>query len=357
MDKRKLVTLRTIDSITPIAGADSIEAAHIGGWTSVVRKGEFSEGQKVFYFETDSMLPLNKKPFMFLRSRGVTKYDGQEYHLLKAMRLRGVISDGLVMPISILKDFTSRAGEEEDDDYTDLFGVLKYEDPIDSGSLQFPNWLSKTNELRIQNLPELVDYIAKTNSSEAWYATEKIDGTSCTIWCDGDCGVCSHNYGLTSGDNVYWNIAKTPSINYEGRLLSPLDYLKAKSSGYKRLALQGEIFGEGIQNNPLGIKGQRILFFNLNVNGAYITMDTVKTEYKELLDHWVPIHPISLQPSMEQIIAQPDKVTTLVSGAKPVQIEGFVWRNKKAIVIKLPGDEYLRASFKVIADRYRLKHS
>ena len=78
-DKRRLVTIRTIDAITPIEGADRIECAHIGGWTSVVGKGEFQVGQPVLYFEVDSMLPLEDCPyepdpeiFKFLEPRGKT---------------------------------------------------------------------------------------------------------------------------------------------------------------------------------------------------------------------------------------------------------------------------------------------
>lgn len=46
---RKLVTIKTIDAIRPIDGADAIEAAMIGGWAVVVKKGEFKPGDYVLF--------------------------------------------------------------------------------------------------------------------------------------------------------------------------------------------------------------------------------------------------------------------------------------------------------------------
>lgn len=408
-DKRKLVTLKTIDALTPIKGADAIEAAHIGGWTAVVRKGEFYQGQQVFYFETDSMLPLDKEPFAFLRSRGVKEQNGREYHRLKAMKLRGVVSDGLLLPFSIVSYFEADLDKQLDilnkiqengGDFSNWFGVVKYEDPIlaklGGKMTRFPEWITRTDEERIQNLPKLIEHIAKTDTWDDWYATEKIDGTSCTIWCrindkgEYEYGVCSRNYGLEEEeDNTYWKIAKTPSIEYAEELMSPLDYLKLKCledarSGVTNTpayVLQGEIFGEGIQNNPIGIRGQRICFFNLLENGKFVLLETIRESFPELVGNWVPIHPTALARTMEDIISQPDGVKTLVPGGnKDAQIEGFVWRNKVCSELEIAGrktadeidwdkipedkwdlvkaslNEHLRSSFKAISDKYRLKH-
>lgn len=410
-ESRKLVTLKTIDSIAPIPGADKIEAAHIGGWTCVVRKEEFYEGQQVFYFETDSMLPLDKEIFAFLRDRGVKEKDGREYHRLKAMKLRGIVSDGLLLPFSVIHSIIPDPDAQIDKcneimdsggDFSNLFGVIKYEDPIlaklGGKMTRFPDWITKTDEERIQNLPNLLGYIYQTNSFKDWYATEKIDGTSCTIWCeiteDGkfNYGVCSRNYGLEEEeDNTYWKIAKTPLIRYRDELLSPIDYLKEKclesarattwGTNTPRYVLQGEIFGEGIQNNPLGVRGQHILFYNFIEDGKFVLRRTLEDRFPELMGNWVPIHSVSLQDKLEGVIKQPDGVTTLVPGANPkAQIEGFVWRNDRDVELLIPKrkeekdidwskipeekwglvkkslNEKTRASFKAISDKYRLKH-
>lgn len=403
--------MKQIDSITPIEGADAIETAHIGGWTAVVRKGEFSEGQQVFYFETDSMLPVKYKTFEFLKPRGTKIVDGEEYHRLKAMRLRGVMSDGLVLPVTAAEEFLAEDAQDPEEffqtpaplgevNYSNLFRVIKYEDPIlaklGGKMTHFPDWITKTDEERIQNLPNLVKYIAESHTEGDWFATEKIDGTSCTIWGrikNGifENGVCSRNYGLEEEeDNTYWKIARTPLIEYCGDTLSPLDYLKVKCIEHAReidgtnepsFVLQGEIYGEGIQNNPLGVKGQEIRFYNLVIDGKFVSQETLREKFGELMGNWVPVHQVSLDSELETIIAQPDGVKTLVPGAnKDAQIEGFVWRNSKATELAIPKrktakdidwskipkdrwhlvqkslDEKVRASFKAISDKYRLKH-
>lgn len=38
---RKLASIRKIDEIRPIEGADAIECAVVGGWTVVVKKDHF----------------------------------------------------------------------------------------------------------------------------------------------------------------------------------------------------------------------------------------------------------------------------------------------------------------------------
>ena len=121
--ERKLVTLKMVDAITPIEGADKIECAHIGGWAVVVGKGEFSVGQTVFYFEVDSLLPLENKIFTFLEPRGVTTQNGIKYHRLKTAKLRGQVSQGLIMPFEIINEIESDPGKQIelckqiDDDY------------------------------------------------------------------------------------------------------------------------------------------------------------------------------------------------------------------------------------------------
>ena len=46
---RKLATIRKIDSIRPIPDADAIECAVVGGWTVVIKKGDFKAGYLAIY--------------------------------------------------------------------------------------------------------------------------------------------------------------------------------------------------------------------------------------------------------------------------------------------------------------------
>lgn len=91
-NERELAYLVRVENITPM-NADRLECAHIGGWHCVVGKGEFKVGDPAVYFEIDSQLP-DVEPFSsmeFLRSK---------HFKIKSQKIRGEISQGLLMPLS-----------------------------------------------------------------------------------------------------------------------------------------------------------------------------------------------------------------------------------------------------------------
>lgn len=404
---RRLVTLREIDDITPIANADKLECLHIGGWTVVEQKGAYYKGQQVFFFEEDSLIPLDRGYFAHLASYGITNWGGKDYFKVKAIKLRGQLSQGMVFPHSIIEinpkakivgDIpiaTDLEGNEcspyldpdwvvekeveiydkNDGDYSNYFGVIKFDPYRETGRKPLPNFVIKSDQERVQNLGELMPIIQEENGF--YVATEKIDGTSTTIYSeikDGKLhqGVCSHGCELEKNEqDIYWDIASRPLIEYNGERLSPLDYLKArcfeqqthKMSKYDtkepRYVLQGELFGEKIQKNPLGIKGRQILFFDLYENDKRLPLIEIEERFPELMKCWVPIHPHKLETAMERIVSQPNGVKTLVKGANPnAQIEGFVWQHTRKPEIQLEDKEghfkTLRNSFKVISEQYQL---
>jgi len=89
---RKLASIQRIVAINPIKGADKIEVAQVLGWQCVTKKGEFKVGDLVVYFQVDSVLPARAE-FEFLRER---KFK------IRTIKLRSQISEGLIMPVSIL---------------------------------------------------------------------------------------------------------------------------------------------------------------------------------------------------------------------------------------------------------------
>ena len=100
---RKLATIETILNLEPIPEADRIETATVRGWKVVVQKGLHKVGDKVIYCEIDSFLP-EKPEYEFLRKGGSYKVlaDGSRGFRLKTIRLRGVTSQGIVFPLSLL---------------------------------------------------------------------------------------------------------------------------------------------------------------------------------------------------------------------------------------------------------------
>jgi RNA ligase (TIGR02306 family) len=250
MDIRKLVSIQLIDSIEPIEGADRIVKARVLGWDVVVRKDEFKVGDLCVYFEIDSLLP-DTPPFHFLFEKDSVK---KEMWRLRTAKLRGVISQGLALPIGAfpeLKDVYGILPDPIGIDLTESFGIIKYEQPEigrTGGDVKgsFPGWIPKTDEIRLQACYHKVGI-------EMWgrpvYVTTKFDGTSFTSFHnDDELVVCSRNNIMKDGDNCYWKIAHKYDL---------VNRLKGSN-----LVVQGEVCGPGIAKNRLGFNELKLLTFN-----------------------------------------------------------------------------------------------
>ena len=95
---RKLATIRKISEVKPIENADNIELAKVDGWQLVIKKGEFTLGDWGIYCEIDSFLPMVPQ-FEFLRKSSYKKMGEKEGYRLKTIKLRGQISQGLLLPL------------------------------------------------------------------------------------------------------------------------------------------------------------------------------------------------------------------------------------------------------------------
>lgn len=286
---RKLATVRKITDIRPIEGADKIEIATVSGWNVVVAKDvEHKVGNSVVYCEIDSFLPI-KEEFEFLRKSSYKKMGDQEGFRLKTIRLRGQVSQGLILPISVVPIAQFATGHDlpEGLDVTEMLGIVKYEAPIPaelSGKVKggFPSFLRKTDEERVQNLvKEYEEY--KLTSEHQFYMTEKLDGSSATFYMnDGEFGVCSRNLELLETEgNTFWKVARELDLENKMKTLN------------MNISFQGELIGESIQKNPYKIKGQTVHFFNafnidtqtrLGINDFLILLDELGLTSVPVLD-------------------------------------------------------------------------
>lgn len=150
--ERKLASIQKISKIEPIDGADKIEVATVNGWNVVVAKDmEYEPGEVVVYCEIDSFLPI-KPEFEFLRKTSYKKMGDQEGFRLKTVRMRGVVSQGLILPISVIDDF-SPDDYDIGEDVSEKLGIVKYETPIPAclagvAKGSFPSFLVRTDEER-----------------------------------------------------------------------------------------------------------------------------------------------------------------------------------------------------------------
>ena len=384
-NERALAHIEKIAWVKPIEGADNIELIGILGWVCIAKKGEFKENDMCVYFEIDSKLP-EKECYEFMRSK---------HFKVKTMKLGkfNCISQGLALPISEIPELQGKKWEVGTD-VTELLGVTysveednirksKNGDPnakyksmaarhqklFKSKPIRwlmrkpwgrkllfvffgrkkdkpkaFPDWIVKTDEVRIENAPFYLQ------SADPWIKTEKIDGTSSTYAIDftknkkGEFIVCSRNVRQQDekqecyhDSNVYWEMVKKYNIETVLRTI-------AKEHESKRVVLQGEIYGESIQGNPYKLKERRFAAFNLIIDGNRLGSIKAKT----VLDSYdIPFVPIIdteyyLPIDMETFKLEADGTSTISN----VKREGFVYRS-------LDGTK----SFKNVSREFLLKHS
>ena len=375
-----------IEEIRPIPNYDRVEHARVGGWWCIVQKNIFNVGDKALYIEVDSRVPSNDKRFEFLEKR---------HYKVKTLKMCKVYSQGLIMPLS---DFPELKDKEIHEDVTKLLGITYYVEEDNARKAksnpnekynrmaarhrnlakkpwfkwlmkrlwgrkllfvflgnakdkpkQFPSWIKKTDEDRIENVMWMLD------DKEPYVITEKIDGTSTTVFLDTtgkktDFGVCSRNvrqmdenqenYVSQMNDcpNVYWEMVF--KYNME-------DALKkiAKEYAVDRVVLQGETYGLAVQGNKYKLDERRFAAFNL----VFDSVRLGSIQAKEILDKYdIPFVPIieadyilPNQDEFEEFKKSADGKSTINNKCLR---EGFVYRSQDG-----------QKSFKNVSRKFLLK--
>ena len=341
MGKRKLASIQYVHDITPIEGAEKIECVHVLGWQCVANKDQFRIGDKCVYMEVDSFLPVCEL-FEFLRASSFKENEimGAGFRL-KTMKFRGQISQGLVQPLEILPEGEYEIG----DDVTELLGIRKWEIEervSNDGTViaEFPSEISKTDELRVQSYPELIE---EFKAVKGYYISTKMDGCSVTMYKTGEhFGVCGRNYEYADDDKcAMWKYAHKHSI--EERL---------NENNLDNIAIQGEFCGPGIQKNRLKLTEPEWYVFTVTDMKTNTRLSMYKTEEicKHLGLNMVPIEEVEEEFKYKS-------VDELLERAKGKYASG---RNKEGIVIRPVETVYSNTiagplSMKVINNDYLLK--
>jgi RNA ligase (TIGR02306 family) len=332
---RKLASIQIINQINPHTNAEKLLLAMILGWQVVINKEEnLKVGDKVIYFEIDSILPEGEEWSKFMEK---CKYR------VKTIKLRGELSQGLIIPLEKLFPKIDREFNEGDD-LTNLLKLTKYDDEdiqILEGKSRVSNFpteygVSKTDEVRIQSSPSLL----KEFYGKPYIATLKYDGTSSTFIYDDsktEFIVCSRNQKLEeSKEDLYWKTAR--KYNIEEILKKNPDFI-----------LQGEIYGPKINGNKLNVKEVKLVIFNVFSKELNKGLD-----YEELVSFCKvnSLEYASLMTSGDSFNESVSSLLEMVKGNYPntnTPREGFVFRLKKN------WDNSRRCSFKVINNDYLLK--
>ena len=249
---RKMATVRIVDGIAPIDGADAIETAVIGGWKVVVKKGEFTVGELAVYLEIDSWVPTELAPFLS-KGKEPREFNGVKGERLRTVKLRGQLSQGLLLNLDTALPFTNSF--QDGDDVSEVLNIQKWERPMNAQLAgmargNFPSVIPKTDQERVQNLVK--EIVASVNLQ--FEVTEKLEGSSMTCYLiDGVFGVCSRNLDLKeTADNTFWQVARKEQIEE-----------KMRSTGDGDWAIQGELIGPGIQGNIYKLAEPKFCVFDV----------------------------------------------------------------------------------------------
>lgn len=282
---RKMCTVRRIDSVDPIEGADRIEVARVGGWSVVTGKGEYAPGDYALYFEIDTFMPSDDERFAFLASRGtrkmVWKGDEREGHVLRTAKMRGVYSQGLLMDPALwgINPDVLPMLCDEGIDMSKQVGVWEWYKPLPSADFigRYDQYVGpRTDAVRIQNVDaDLWDIAKKTDC----FFSVKVDGTSTTMVYDTRVNRLrgfSHNneFDMTVGlGKVLLECAERQGI---------ADFCKANPM----TTVQSELCGPKIQSNRYALEGHRLFVFSVwhMEDGRYLD----PYRFKELAGSVVP---------------------------------------------------------------------
>ena len=371
MEKRKLASVQVIETLSPIQGADRIEVATMRGlgWECVVKKGDFKIGDTVVYIEIDSKVPPRPE-FEFLRER---KFK------VKTIKLRKQISQGLIVPMTVLPDPSVPVGiYSEGDDVTEVLGVTNYAKDMENEDavVQSPvlKWLMrfrtfrfiyhklntntggnwpvefagpKTDETRIQ----VVAKHLMEHYNDEWYITEKLDGSSSTFFTymarkwgrmQKCFGVCSRNVWLKKkNEGSFWKMADKYDLS---RKLLIVD---------NNISLQGEVVGPSIQKNKYGLPEVDLYIFNIRVAGILLPLeqslqicDKMGVKLVPVVkDSFIPVHDIGEKDTVQQVV---QAMVEMSKGKSKLAN-----RNREGIVVRLKSNPEI--SFKVINPDFLLE--
>ena len=284
---RKLATIRKITEILPIDGADLIVRVRVDDWYCVALKTEFDVGDLCVYFEIDSLIPLIPQ-VEHLRARAYKKMGDKEGIRIKTIKLKGSISQGLALPLSVLgtpEEIFAINCDSIGADVSGRLGVVKYEPPIPAelgGQVKgnFPSFIKKTDQERCQNMA----YSIFTENKDARYeCTMKLDGTSYTGFHR------TTEYGIESGvcgRNWWLQLDKTNANNALVKMYINSGMQSALAAYGRNIAVQGELMGPKIQANREGFVDYKLFVFDVyNIDTQYqMGPDDRRTALQSLYD-------------------------------------------------------------------------
>jgi len=250
-------TIHTI-KISAHPNADALELAHVGAYVSIVKKGQFQTGDRVAYIQEQSLLPEALLDELGLRGR----LAGSEGNRVKAVKLRGVLSQGICYP--------ARPEWEVGQDVSEILGITKWEPPIPAhlGGQMLNLGSRHTATYDIENYKGFPDVLVP---GEEIVATEKIHGTCCQVVLlpkgmevEGK-RVFVGTKGMGAKGLVFREEVPNPNVYIRAteKIRGILEDSPLFVGATEPVILLGEVFGEGVQDLHYGVKGVTFRAFDI----------------------------------------------------------------------------------------------
>lgn len=306
------VLVRKIDKVIDHPNADRLSILSILGYEAISAKNEdgthkFAVGDNIVYVPEAAIVPEHLlKQFGFwdtTKERGMLA--GRNYDRVKAVRLRGVLSQGLVWGLDrdgdtlVAHNGDTTAEVAFGDNVADFFGITKYEPPVPVGMsgevAAVYNFAIGFDIENAQNFPGFLD-------NDTVEATEKLHGTCFRVAYRPDFsheelfgttgGVAVSSKGLGAKGLVFKNNEKNANNLYvrtavELNLIERVEAL-GKELGYS-IDLFGEIFGQGVQDLHYGATTPTFRAFDIAINGVFEGAATKAIYFDRLGVERVPV--------------------------------------------------------------------
>ncbi|MFF3712617.1 RNA ligase (ATP) [Streptomyces phaeochromogenes] len=233
--------------------ADALELAQVGLYRAVVAKGVYRTGETAVYIPEQSVLPEE-----LIEELGLTgRLAGSRSDRVKAVRLRGELSQGIVCRPKALAGVDLARAAADGTDFAERLGITKWVPPIpptmDGEVEPAPDLLPWVDIENIQRYPDIFA------PGEDVVLTEKLHGSACLLTYfaeDGRAQVSSKGFGakylaLTEDPrNLYWRAVHGHGVAAAAARL-------AERLGARRVGVFGEVYGAGVQDLTYGADGRR----------------------------------------------------------------------------------------------------
>ncbi|NUR65878.1 MAG: RNA ligase (ATP), partial [Streptomyces sp.] len=268
--------------------ADALELAQVGLYRAVVAKGAYRTGDAAVYIPEQSVLPAG-----LIEELGLTgRLAGGNADRVKAVRLRGELSQGIVCRPAALAGVDLTRAAVDGTDFAERLGITKWVPPIPptmSGEVESaPDLLPWVDIENIQRYPDVF------TPGEPVVLTEKLHGSACLVTylaSEERVYVSSKGFGAKSlalkedPRNLYWRAVTGHGVpEVAARLADRL--------GATRVGIFAEVYGAGVQDLTYGADGRRdtlgyaVFDVSAEIDGEVRWLDPA-----ELLDGELPLVP------------------------------------------------------------------